>query len=132
MGSQRNRSVFCSCYISGYILRFLRKTRTMKTPFDNSNLFSSWCSLRKHSDPFLLRLLISSFFFSPSEIKTILSQKHKFCSAVAEPASVTPSGRHQMGHCLLFSPSKLQLRENKSQQKTLTKNKTKNAFHILF
>lgn len=74
-------------------------------------------------------------FFSPPEIKTILSQKHSFCSTLAEPASVTPSGRHQMGHCLLFSPSKLQLRENKSHPKKPHQKQNKNpkpSFHILF
>lgn len=52
---------------------------------------------------------IAHFIFF-SWIKTVLPQKHNFCSAVTEPASVVLSGRHRMGHCLLFSPSKLQLR----------------------
>lgn len=77
-----------------------QKDQNNETPFDNSNLFSSWHSLSKHSDSFLQGLLIS-FIFSP-EIKTIVPQKHKFCSTVTEPAFAALSGKHWMGHCLLF------------------------------
>ena len=94
-----------------------QKDQNNETPFDNSNLFSSWHSLSRHSDPFLLGLLIS--FFSP-DIKTILPQKHNFCNAVTEPASVPLSGRHWLGHCLLFSPlSRNSGEKNNSNKETL-------------
>lgn len=100
IGSWRKRSVFCSCYIAGYILRFLRKTRTMKHPLTTAISFlhgTTWASIQTLS----FRDCSFPLFFSP-EIKTIVPQKHKFCSAVTEPAFAALSGKHWMGHCLLF------------------------------